>query len=280
MLTAPRFLPPLRRPDGLFVPNYVSRQYSGLKAWWPFGSPLNFRDQIGNINALPQVAQGVLVNPIGGLVSDFTGTTWQNTASAPFSVSGTTPFSMSLWMQSSESLAAPNEVHLLMTTELGTQNDATYDKGIYIDTFGHASVYAFDGAKKSALGTTNVMGGVPHLIVGTYDGTNLRTYVDGVLEATTACSGSFAFTTPQMVWNHVPAGAIGVAVVPINYVGQMWDVRYYRWALSATDAMLMYLPGTRHDLYAVPAGRRQWLKTTTTAGNPYTYYAQQRRQAA
>jgi hypothetical protein len=279
MLIRATHRPALQRPDGLFVPNYASPQFSGLKAWWPYGSPLNFRDQIGNINSLPQVAQGAIVNSVGGVVSDFTGTTWQNTASAPFSVSGTTAFSISCWMQSSQSLAGPNEVHLIMTTELGTQNDATYDKGILVNTNGFAVMYAFDGAKKSASGTTNVMLGVPHLLLGTYDGTNLRIYVDGVLEGTTAASQTFAFTSPQMVFNHVPAGGVGAIATPLNYVGQAWDFRYYRWALSATDAMQMFLPNTRHDLYLQPRAGRRWVNTATATGNPWSYYAQQRRAA-
>jgi len=53
----------------------------------------------------------------------------------------------------------------------------------------------FDGGTKIALGTTILVVGVWFHLVGTYDGSNLRIYCDGVEEASTLATGNMSSTT-------------------------------------------------------------------------------------
>ncbi len=86
-----------------------------------------------------------------------------------------------------------------------------------------------------ATGTTNVADGLWHHLVGTWDGTTLRIYVDGVLDGTASLSGTM--TTAA---NGLQVGGRGA-----NYfVGSIDEAAVYSSALSASRIAAHYGAGT------------------------------------
>lgn len=66
---------------------------------------------------------------------------------------------------------------------------STYDKNILLDESGHVRFHVYDGAPQDVISTHAVASGTHHL-VATYDGTNIRIYVDGVLDCTPVAAAS------------------------------------------------------------------------------------------
>ena len=73
--------------------------------------------------------------------------------------------------------------------------------------------------------------GAWHLLVGTYDGANLRLYVDGTQVASAAATGSMPVTTDQLViGSKTPTSTAGD-----HFNGKIDDVRIYNYALTAAE---------------------------------------------
>jgi Concanavalin A-like lectin/glucanases superfamily/Secretion system C-terminal sorting domain/F5/8 type C domain len=79
------------------------------------------------------------------------------------------------------------------------------------------------GGAAQAEGTTNINDNAWHYIAGTYDGTNLRIYVDGTLQATTAITAT-AFTSTQNL-------EIGQYAGSQQFIGRMDQIAVYNIAL-------------------------------------------------
>jgi hypothetical protein len=75
----------------------------------------------------------------------------------------------------------------------------------------------------------SVFDGNWHHIAGTYDGTNLRSYIDGTLANTAACTGSIKDSTTDLNLGRAPGGT------PYYFAGYMNHVRIYNRALSAAE---------------------------------------------
>lgn len=75
---------------------------------------------------------------------------------------------------------------------------STNDKELFMNSSGIVKARIFDGANKLAATTTGISTGSWHHIGMTFDGTNLRVWLDGVNEGTTAAGNSFTgFTDPS-----------------------------------------------------------------------------------
>ncbi|MBL0183766.1 MAG: T9SS type A sorting domain-containing protein [Chitinophagaceae bacterium] len=83
------------------------------------------------------------------------------------------------------------------------------------------------GQAPNATGTTTITDGSWHYLVGTYDGTNLKIYVDGVLDGTTATS-STPMTGPNPLYLASSAGSN-------KYNGSMDEISVWNRALSANE---------------------------------------------
>ena len=83
------------------------------------------------------------------------------------------------------------------------------------------------GIAPNATGTTTITDGNWHYLAGTYDGANLKIYVDGVLEATTATS-----STPMTGSNPL---YLGTSAGPNKYNGSMDEVSIWNTALTSTQ---------------------------------------------
>lgn len=98
---------------------------------------------------------------------------------------------------------------------------------------------AYGGTGVSATGAA-ISTGAWHFIVGTYDGTNLRLYTDGALDATTATAVAMANTgaTPQ-----IGQGQDGTAT-PQWFYGGVSEVSVWGAALTAAQILALYTAGT------------------------------------
>lgn len=82
--------------------------------------------------------------------------------------------------------------------------------------------------------------GAPHHLVGTYDGTNLRLYVDGALAAgPTAATNALAYTG-----NSLAVGSQSGATPGSYFSGQIDEAAIYNTALSAARVTAHYSAGT------------------------------------
>ncbi len=75
-----------------------------------------------------------------------------------------------------------------------------------------------------------------HLLTGTWDGTTIRFYIDGVEKSNAAFSGVL---NSSNVPSYVGAGSCNVGI----YLGQVDDARIYNRALSATEVSNLYVQG-------------------------------------
>lgn len=114
-----------------------------------------------------------------------------------------------------------------------------------IDSSGHLSAYAYG---KSPAGYHTSTGTIPlnqwsHIAI-TWDASNVKLYINGTLDKTVSCTGTFAYssTTPKTI------GCIGVEKHPDlsatglsrQFIGSIADVRVYCTALSAADMTKLY----------------------------------------
>jgi hypothetical protein len=70
-----------------------------------------------------------------------------------------------------------------------------------------------------------------HLITGTYDGTTMKLYVDGVVVASAAATGSIAVTSDPLDVGNKNGSTVGSD----TFSGNLDDVRIYDRAISASE---------------------------------------------
>lgn len=89
--------------------------------------------------------------------------------------------------------------------------------------------------------TTTVTGGAWHLVIGTYDGTNVKIYVDGSMENsdTDAITGPIAYSTSEN--EHF---SIGRRRAGIYYTGYIDEPFIYNRALTQTEVTELWNSGT------------------------------------
>jgi hypothetical protein len=131
-------------------------------------------------------------------------------------------------------------------------------QGILIDSGNHFSWFINTTAPSNVSGTTSVANGVWYHLVGTYDGANMRLYVDTVQEATGAKTGAIASSTRPLTflndpqWTQMTDGWIGLA-------------RVWNRALTATEVRQLYA-----DPYLFIARPRDAALSTSGGGSSLT----------
>jgi prepilin-type N-terminal cleavage/methylation domain-containing protein len=112
----------------------------------------------------------------------------------------------------------------------------SYQLAIYSNNIPETEVFIGGTSEdtRSASGGTVLTNGVWYQIVGTYDGTTLKTYVNGSLDRQLAISGAISTTTYALNLGKTADGAA-------NYFnGLIDDARVYNYALPATEIQEMY----------------------------------------
>ena len=173
---------PTTRPRGVYsVSKTRGLVFEGQRYWSPPGSvapPLSLPDKsrFGNNGAFTDITWIQL--PSGLWVMSFNGTS--SSVALGNDVSFTTPSGLTLgaWFQTSESTWA---------CILGRINNtwALSPNGAFVLVAGDMCGIEIrsNGAERDGTVTNNWGDGVWHYVVGTWDGANLYTYIDGVLEA-------------------------------------------------------------------------------------------------
>ncbi len=113
-------------------------------------------------------------------------------------------------------------------------NTNVNDKDIFINENNKAVFYAFDGVERQAIGATTLTAGLYHL-VGTYDGTNLNIYVNGVLDGTQAATSTYTAYDDN---NVIVGGKFGVLSSAPVLTGQRKAGRRDEFAIYTTALSL------------------------------------------
>lgn len=260
------------------VLNTVAQVPAGLVAAYSFdaGTGATATDSSGKSNT------GTLANTtwttsgkFGGALT-FNGTSSMVTVADNTTLDLTNGMTLSAWVYPTSNSAAWRTVILKEnTTDLVY---ALYGTG---DTAVPQGMRLAGGATKAALGTAApALNTWTHLAV-TYDGSNLRMYVNGTLTGTTAATGNMANSA-------LPLRIGGNAIWGEYFAGRIDEVRVFNRALSATELTAMMnapvagassaQPTQSSSITVDPVGRRVWVVNpdtdTVTALNADTYAVQ------
>lgn len=110
------------------------------------------------------------------------------------------------------------------------------------DTGGNFHFEQIQGGSASSIGVTALDDTARHMVATTYDGSNLKLYVDGALIQTTACTGNMS-TAADLA---VGAGYAGDATwwAPYYLQSKLSKTAYYSGAQSAASILNRYEIGT------------------------------------
>ncbi len=151
----------------------------------------------------------------------------------------------------SNDYSGANLATLTIVYSTDVKTDVPY--ALDITSTGKAEImFMSSGAIYAATSTTSVNDNKWHHVLGTYDGSNLKVYIDGVLEDTHAGSGSLPIAIGPL--------RIGAdyQTTPANFFNGLIDeVRVYNRALTASEIQ---------DLYRIGAARMKVNTPKTLAG--------------
>lgn len=125
------------------------------------------------------------------------------------------------------------------------------------------------GTFSSASGTTSIAANTWYHLVGTYDGTTIRVYVNGVLEGSTAYSGGIGYSS-----QNIAIGVYQSLISGYSLNGYVGPVQIYNRAITAAEVAQVYAAGSgRHsaaNLYHIPI-KTDNLFLFYDMGNPGSY---------
>jgi hypothetical protein len=125
---------------------------------------------------------------------------------------------------------------------------------LYIST-GNAMVVEVTGAVGvAATGVSDVCDDRWHFVVGTHDGTAVRLYVDGILEAT--ATAAFALNSGASPLNIGAAGADSGAAASLSHYGRVDEAFVSGDVLTEDQIRSLYAAKLTHTLGVVPTGVR------------------------
>ncbi len=245
----------LKKPTCGFTLNADSRQAIGLVGWWtsPFPAGRYWQSlapkRFGNIDGLLvnyypyTLTRGWTYGVDGGsgaLYCDAAASTRVEATCPTISFSG---FSVAMWANWVTTGTTIATIQSLCDNNHGVGGFTFQDRP---DLSKVLSFYV--GGASEVDSTFQVGDGTWRHIVGTYDGTTARLYVDGKFNASVTTTAG----TPQaaLSWGKWQGGT--------RYLtGKIEEPRLYNRVLSAADVWSMYDPRTRWELRYVP-GRRSY----------------------
>ena len=136
---------------------------------------------------------------------------------------------MSIWIKSTNTTPKGN-YHIPFNAYTSA---ATYELSVHKTGYFRSGLYV-DGTRKIANCTTNILDGNWHMITTTYDGTNIKRYVDTVVESTTEASG--ALTSPM----DFVFGRYGTSTTYSSNDMYYNDARFYATALTQKQIEELY----------------------------------------
>jgi len=223
--------------------NAASLQAAGLQVWFPtlvsVGDAELLRDVVGGADATLTNGPAWSNHELFGPCLSFDGSDDHLVTGDTSSGNGSTALTVSAWV---------------MTSTVSTQRTIARRQdgsgtGVWALgagwTANKAEFYINDGTwRGSGGGTTSINDGQPHLLTGTYDGAAIRIYVDGVLESSSAATGTLdsrSVATTIGAYTHAGVGEV--------WSGLIADLRIYARALAAAEIWQLWEPATRWELY-------------------------------
>ncbi len=198
---------------------------ANLVAYYRFEG--NFNDSSGKGNNGEPNGASIVTDPTRGQVASFDGMNDYVNCSNDVSLDITGKITLSLWVKTNDSGNSEDN-------DWVAKGDHTY--AIKHKNSNNIEFFIYDGDWYTAwYAVDSSFNGVWHHVAGTYDGSSLKLYVDGMLQATTAHVGSIATRT-----NNLYLGE-NSEITGRFYAGAMDDVRIYSRALSQGE--VAYLAG-------------------------------------
>lgn len=143
----------------------------------------------------------------------------------------TNSFTLELWMK-----YTANAANQWFVSKDVSGNRA-YSFGLNV-TAGNYKLNFFSGASATLLGTTNLVAGTVYHVALTYDGTNARAYVNGVLESAQPIGA------PPVTVNNVYLGQREFVGFEEPFVGVMDEVAFYNSVLTAPQLLGNFQAGS------------------------------------
>lgn len=249
-----RFVP--HKPRWPFTLNRESKQARGLIGWWPGAAPggptlfdLSGYGKHGTLTnfASPYTATSGWIRGLdGGSALYCDGT--DDFVNVGDNFGGMTAMSVALWFQTP---SIPGVDVRAVAGKWG--NEAAFDSSdAWVLNYGvFQGIRWFLGGPNAGAVSGTMLTNTTYHAVGTYDGAAVKLYVNGVLAASNAASGTInaASGTNCYIGGEVASSGGG------KLIGWVDDVKIYNRALSATEVWRQYDPKTRWEL--------RWRKSPT-----------------
>jgi hypothetical protein len=100
----------------------------------------------------------------------------------------------------------------------------------------------------NVISTTTVRDNSWHHFVGTYNGSTLKIYIDGVLENTASANGNLYTTGNKTSIGGVIDVTSGSEIINNNFLGNIDEVSIFNTELSASDVTSIYNGGVPNDI--------------------------------
>ena len=223
------------------VPSYVPS--NGLVGYWPFSGNANDESGIGNNGTVNGATLTTDRNGNANSAYSFNGTSdFINIANSP-SLSPTTSISLCGWIKSRSTIPFDriiNKSHNIAqnysTYQLITRNVSLNATPGFTLRFGTGNSQLSNDYLYSGDNIGNVYFDNWQFIVGTWDGTTMKFYQNGILISSTARTGLLNYTNGDLQFGK---GNVGT-VQPQFYKGEIDDIAIYNRALSQTEITSMY----------------------------------------
>jgi len=213
------------------------------KAYYRLGeaSGTTTNDISGNALNGTYNTSGVTYGVAGAILNDtdtavtFDGTAGYMALPAGVSPAGLSAFSFSLWFKPGTLVASTNH-RIISNANTGSSN-AGFDCGLNGSTGGVFFAMGNGTTNAFANSTTNLVAGTWYHLVGTFDGSNVRFYLNGILQTTSALSGTIASSGFLINIGRNPA-------YTGDYVaGSFDDTAVYYSTLSGSQVTALYNAG-------------------------------------
>ncbi|HSY41318.1 MAG TPA: LamG domain-containing protein [Polyangia bacterium] len=204
---------------------------SGLVSWWRAEG--NGNDSAGHNNNGFLENVSFVPGPLGGQAFNFDGTTSDVVVQTSTTLDVATGFGLSLWI---EVAAWPSAGTVIVDKWVYGQED----KLISLHPDGHIGFLLYPTASQQVVSSTALTLGTWHHVAATYEGTTVRIYIDGVLDASAPAAGDVADSTGSLTFAH---NAVRGAQEPVNngfFAGALDEVRWYNRALSAAEIAALH----------------------------------------
>jgi hypothetical protein len=261
----------IQRPLWPFAVNRDSPQAEGLVGWWPFlpaGGGQAFDLVGGNHGTLNNMNLNSdwVTDPMALSALNFIRANNSYVAVPDADILNPAQFTVSAWISTTQTTDGS------LACKAAASGGSGYWLAIGFGLPAVAGLYVGDAVGGFVHGSILINDGLWHSIVGTYDGTTAKIYVDGALDNSGARTGTSG--THTLGFGSAIDGGPGS-----SYTGLLADIRLYNWALPADLIAAMFDPRTRWDLY-YPLRQRVWalplaagLKTITLQGSVGTQIA-------